>query len=82
MTYVIKKTYGPLAAGTRVELVNPSGRTFDQIARGRGGYVTVRMIMSHKLREQKHHLIKMMEAQRGTFDIEADNLVKLRNRCV
>ncbi len=82
MTYAIRKTYGPLAAGTRVELVDPVNQGFEKIARARHGYVTVRLNMSNRFRNQRHPLISHMEAANGAFDIEADNLVKLRDRHV
>jgi len=80
VTYAIRETFGPLAGGTRVELVDPENQGFDAIAKHRHGYVTVRMVMSKKLRDQKHPLVRQMEATNGAFDIEADNLVKLRVR--
>jgi hypothetical protein len=79
--YTLRKTLGPLAAGTALELVDVDGEGFDKIAKKRHGYVTVRMpLMSRKLRDQNHPLIRQMVAANGTFDIETDNLVKMRDR--
>lgn len=83
MKYAIRKTYGPIASGTRVELVDPNSDGFENIAKARGGYVTVRLPhMSKKFMDQDHPLISHIVAHSGAFDIEADNLVTLRDRHV
>lgn len=78
--YAIRKTYGPIASGTKVELVDPNRQGFDKIASERGGYVTVKLVsFGKKFREQNHPLVSHLEATNGAFDIEADNVVKLRD---
>lgn len=83
--YVLRKSFGPLSAGTRLDvLAHPDWRVKERKRRGQRtnehGYATVRLAnISRKLREQlqahpvHHQLLR-------TWDIEADMLVKLRRR--
>lgn len=81
--YVIRKTFHALAAGTRVELVPFHYKSFEEQAHKRGGYVTVKIPhMTKKFLDQNSSFVRHVEAQRGAFDIEADNVVKLRDRHV
>lgn len=63
--YAIRKTVGPIASGTRVELVDLPA--------------TVRLThMSKKFRDQNSEFVRELIATDGIFTTDADNLVKLR----
>lgn len=70
----LRKSYGPLSAGTRVEVLTYPTRTFEKDKVNESGYATVRLSHPTKLlRDQveKSRWRHILDA----WDIEADMLV-------
>jgi len=78
--YVLRKTFGPLSAGTPLVLVYFDDRTWERDRVNASGYATVKLAnVSPALKEQiKRHPIHRQLL--GAFDIEADLIVRRRNR--
>jgi hypothetical protein len=73
----LRKSYGPLSTGTRVEVLSYPTLTFAKDKVNQSGYATIRLeSISHKLRAQVEktqwrHIL-------NAWDIEADMLVFAR----
>ncbi len=69
--HILRKTFGPLSPGTRVEILKQIGTTIS----------VVRLVTppSQKLREQRHQLIEEM-GETGIFECPTEWLVQRRER--